>query len=113
MLQSMLVDRDSQASQDGPIRSFHDGEGELTWSGIFDLAEFFRRDRSEVTSLGWQLVRQLEQELPDRQSWITYRVFDGRLTVQSRRREDVAKNLERVVVLANLESLGVSLGVTL
>ena len=113
MLQVMLFDPDQEASQNGPIRSFRDGEGELTFQGIFDLADFFHRDRSDVAGIGWQLVRQLQQELPDHQPWVTYRVFEGRLTVQSRRREDVAANLERLVVLANIESVGVSLGIAL
>ena len=108
---------------EGIIRPACDNQGNQAFSGTFDLAGFFRAttlsanalamDSPEVATMGWGLVQALLEESPETPPWTSYRIYAGKLTVTSHRREDVAKSLERLVVLANLKALSMSLGINL
>ena len=93
------------------IESFYDDQQELTYRGHFDLAAFFGRipESDELRSLGWRFVHTLRSELPDAQPWVSYRVFEGKLTATSRRQKDVEATLARLEVLASLEQAGITI----
>jgi hypothetical protein len=95
----------TSAPQD-PIQSSFDANGEQVWTAHFPLAGFFGRE--DVASTGWNLVQQLQSELPEQDS-ITYLIFEGRLSITSPSLSDVTSSLDRLIVLANLEAAGVVL----
>lgn len=91
------------------IRSSFNADGVEVYTATFDLAAFFALPIEQIPGLGWKLVQTLQNELPTEHPWITYRLFEGRLTITGLSHADVAANLLRLEVLANLEGSGLSL----